>query len=254
MEEKKVLTKFGDLMKEVSKIVVIQKDKEKERYYFKIGKEKIEIENDSSLVSLIKEVIYKLKKKLKLKKKDKIALLIEEFEEGLEFSLIVIDLSKTIMNERIIKELNESLLPLIERIIEIGEEIREEGREGKKVGTWFLIGDYEKLKDYCEQLILNPFKGYLKEERNILKNELKETIKEFAQLDGCFVIDKDGTIVSAGTYINIDTSETKKYQGWGTKHLTASAITKKEDCVAIVISESGGKIKVFKNGKIIYKK
>ena len=252
--EEKLLIKFKKLINEVFKVVIVYKDKEREKYYFEINNEKIEIENSNTLVNLIKEVIYKLKKKLKLKKKGKIAILIEEFEEGLDFSLVVINLSKTILNEKIIKEIDESLLTIIEKVVEIGEEIREEGREGKKVGTWFLIGDYEKLKDYCDQLILNPFKGYLKEERNILKNELKETIKEFAQLDGCFVIDKDGTIISAGTYINIDTSEIKKYPGWGTKHLTASAITKKEDCIAVVISESGGKIKIFKDGKIIYKK
>ena len=87
---------------------------------------------------------------------------------------------------------------VVERVIEIAEEIREEGREGKKIGTLFVIGDPNELALYTKQLILNPFKGYLPEERNILNEELKETIKEFAQLDGAFIIGKDGLYTLQG--------------------------------------------------------
>ncbi len=140
---------------------------------------------------------------------------------------------------------------VVERVIEIAEEIREEGREGKKVGTLFVIGDPAELALYTKQLILNPFKGYLPEERNILKDELKETIKEFAQLDGAFIVGKDGTVHSAGTYIDVNVDGVRRYPGWGTKHLAAAAITAKTDSVSVLLSESGGKIKVFYRGKII---
>ncbi len=140
---------------------------------------------------------------------------------------------------------------VVERVIEIAEEIREEGREGKKIGTLFVIGDPNELALYTKQLILNPFKGYLPEERNILKEELKETIKEFAQLDGAFIIGKDGTVHSAGTYIDVNVDGIRRYPGWGTKHLAAAAITAKTDSVAVLLSESGGKIKVFYEGRII---
>lgn len=242
---------FEQLINEVEKLIIVKKEEEK--YFYELDNEKIYLENTNNIENILKEIVFKIKKKSK-KKLNKIAVIIENFDEGIDFSLNILDLTKTLLNEKLIKEVDEKILQILEKVLEIAEEIREEGREGRKIGTWFLIGDYEKLKDYCEQLIINPFKGYLKEERNILKDELKETIKEFSQLDGCFVIDKDGTIVSCGTYINIDTSQTKKYQGWGTRHLTASAITKKEDCIAVLISESGGKIKVFKDGKIIYKR
>jgi len=36
------------------------------------------------------------------------------------------------------------------------------------VGTAFLIGDYERVRALTSQLVINPFRGYLDEERNIL--------------------------------------------------------------------------------------
>ncbi len=255
--EKNILQKFENLLREVNNVFFIFKEKgenEETNYYLKVNDEKIKIENDFNLLNLIKESIYKIKKRKSIKNK-KIAFLIDDFSEGITFSIIIVDLSRTLLEEKVIKLIKSEYLPILEKIIEICEEIREEGREGRKIGTWFVIGDYEKLKDYCKQLILNPFKGYLKEELNILKNDLKETIKELAQLDGCFVVDKDGCLISAGTYIDINTENIKRYMGWGTKHLTAAALTKEvEDCIAVVLSESGGKIKVFKDGRIIFKK
>ncbi len=158
------------------------------------------------------------------------------------------------ISEETMKELRGFDLRVIERVLQIAEEIREEGREGKKIGTLFVIGDPEELQPYLKQLILNPFKGYLPEERNVLSEELKETIKEFAQLDGAFVLSRDGIIVSAGTYIDVDTSDVRRYSGWGTRHLAAAAITAKTDSVAILVSESGGKIKVFRHGKIVMRR
>lgn len=141
---------------------------------------------------------------------------------------------------------------IIETLIEIGQEIGKEGREGKKVGTLFVIGNADEITPYCRQLIMNPFLGHEKSTLHIVENNnLRETIKNFAQLDGAFIINHEGYIISAGTYIDVDTSAVKPYQGWGTKHLTASAITAQTSAVAILVSESGGTVKVFKNGKLI---
>ncbi|MGM5481182.1 MAG: DNA integrity scanning protein DisA nucleotide-binding domain protein [Nanobdellota archaeon] len=143
---------------------------------------------------------------------------------------------------------------IVENIIEMAKEIGFEGREGKKVGTVFVVGDYDELEPYCRQLIMNPFKGYDKELLNIVENShLKETVKNFAQLDGAFIVDNDGNLRSAGTYLDVDTSNIKPYKGWGTKHLAATAITSETSAIAVLISESGGAVKVFKNGKLILK-
>jgi DNA integrity scanning protein DisA with diadenylate cyclase activity len=142
---------------------------------------------------------------------------------------------------------------VLEKVLEICDEIKKEGREGKMIGGLFLIGDIEELSPFCCQLVLNPFFGYSDNMKDIINNDLNETIKEYAQLDGAFIISNDGIIQSCGTYIDVDTKDVKKYMGWGTKHLAASAITQKTKAIAVLISESGNKIKVFKEGKLILK-
>ncbi len=143
---------------------------------------------------------------------------------------------------------------VIDSTLNIAREIGLEGREGKPVGTLFIIGDYQELKPYLKQLILNPFYGYPPEITNIKNPEISETIKNLAQLDGAFIINLDGTIISAGTYINTPQEvlkNVKVYPGWGTRHLAAVAITKATNSIAILVSSSGGIVKVFKNGKLI---
>lgn len=174
--------------------------------------------------------------------------------DGIPGVVVLFDTRTIKLNEEIMRELEGFDVRVIERVLQIAEEIRNEGREGRKVGTLFVIGDPEELQRYTKQLILNPFKGYLPEERNILSEELKETIKEFAQLDGAFIVSKDGIVISAGTYIDVDVSDVRRYQGWGTRHLAAAAITAKTDSVAVLVSQSGGKVKVFRRGRIIMRR
>lgn len=174
--------------------------------------------------------------------------------EGIPGIVVRFDTKSLKITEETMRELKGFDIRVIERILQIAGEIRDEGREGRKIGTLFVIGDPEELQQYTKQLILNPFKGYLPEERNILSEELKETIKEFAQLDGAFVISRDGIVISAGTYIDVDVSDVRRYQGWGTRHLAAAAITAKTDSVAILVSQSGGKVKVFRHGRIIMRR
>ena len=75
-------------------------------------------------------------------------------------------------------------------------------------------------------------------------------MKEFSQLDGIFVIDRDGTVISAGTYIDIDTSKIDVGQGFGTKHRCCAAITRAIPAIALVLSESGV-VRIMKDGKIV---
>ncbi len=140
---------------------------------------------------------------------------------------------------------------VIESIINIAQEISQEGREGKTIGTAFIIGNKSELLKYVRQLILNPFAGHTEDSRKITDPELKETIKEFAQLDGVFVVDNNGVIVTTGAYIDIDTKDIELPKGLGTRHMCCAAITKATDSIAVTVSQSGGIVRVFKNGKII---
>jgi DNA integrity scanning protein DisA with diadenylate cyclase activity len=125
-------------------------------------------------------------------------------------------------------------------------------REGKAVGTTFLIGDTKNVLEKSRQLIQNPIEGYSHESRLLTNLELQKNIKAFAQLDGAFVITDDGFVESMGREITVDSSNVTQ-PGMGTRHNSVVAITSVTKCVGIVISQSGGAISIFKSGKLVKK-
>jgi DNA integrity scanning protein DisA with diadenylate cyclase activity len=142
---------------------------------------------------------------------------------------------------------------VFDAVFHICTEISIEGREGKPVGTTFLIGDTKNVLGKSRQIILNPFEGHKPETRMIMNPELKENIKALAQLDGAFVITGDGFVESVGRYITVDTSSVKLLPGMGTRHNSVAAITQVTKTVGIVVSQSGGVITIFRNGQILKK-
>ncbi|MBI5444287.1 MAG: PTS sugar transporter subunit IIA, partial [Deltaproteobacteria bacterium] len=54
------------------------------------------------------------------------------------------------------------------RVIQLASDLAREGREGRPVGTAFIVGDYEHVRGLTSQLVINPFLGYRDEEKNIL--------------------------------------------------------------------------------------
>jgi DNA integrity scanning protein DisA with diadenylate cyclase activity len=139
---------------------------------------------------------------------------------------------------------------VLERIITLSADLSREGREGKPIGTIFVVGDPEKLAPFCAQMVMNPFRGYPEEERNILDPTLAETIKEFAAIDGAFIVRGDGVVASAGTYLKVSADVTLP-GGYGSRHRVACAITDAADCVAVALSQSTGEVTVFKNGAVV---
>lgn len=135
-------------------------------------------------------------------------------------------------------------------VLNIAKELAKEGREGRKIGTAFLIGDHEGVLTKSKQLVLNPFHGHSLELRNVSDPRFKETIKEFSQIDGVFVLDNEGFVHAAGRYLNADITLVH-FPGLGTRHHACAAMTKMTAAVAIVVSESGGTVRVFKGGNLI---
>lgn len=221
-----------------------------EKYNFNIDNDE-NIEVEAKLKQILIDAIDK-----KYIKKDSIALFMfdKSASRTFNFGMLVLEVSRVlyrIARFRLTEFMeNEKVL---EKVMEIAEEIRTEGREGQHVGTLFVIGTEEEVSPHLKPLILNPFYGYPEELRDIISNDLNESIKNYAQLDGAFFINTRGIVISAGTYIDVDTTNVKKYYGWGTKHLAAVAITEKTKSIAVLVSESGGLIKLFKNGKLILK-
>jgi DNA integrity scanning protein DisA with diadenylate cyclase activity len=141
-------------------------------------------------------------------------------------------------------------ISVIDTIFHIALEIAHEGREGRQVGTAFIIGDADTVLKHSKQLILNPFQGHKDEDRTITNPEMKECIKELAQLDGAFVVRGNGIVEAAARYITIDTSKVNLPPGHGTRHSSIAAITQETKSIGIIVSQSGGKISLIKEGKI----
>jgi PAS domain S-box-containing protein len=139
---------------------------------------------------------------------------------------------------------------VFEEVYTLSLELSREGREGKPVGTTFVIGSASEVLARSNQLILNPFEGHPRSSRNVTNEDIRETVKELSQIDGAFVISGDGTIEAAGRYITIDTSRASVPKGLGTRHASVAGITLETLAVGIVLSQSGGKVSLFKDGRI----
>lgn len=140
---------------------------------------------------------------------------------------------------------------VFEQALNIAIELASKGKEGKPIGTIFVLGDEEKVLQLSKQMIINPFKGYSPIERNILNPDLKETLREFSSLDGAFVVSGSGEVMAAGRYLGAAMEGRELQQGLGSRHIAASGITALTNAVAIVISESTGDIRIFRNGSVI---
>ncbi len=150
-----------------------------------------------------------------------------------------------VLNYRIPHRVN---LEILSRVISLASDLSRQGREGKPVGTIFVVGEYATVRDYCKQLIINPFSGLDEHERSILDAGLSETIKEFSKIDGGYIVDNAGKIHSGGTYLSIPPHSTQLQPGLGARHAAALGITLVAPVASVVVSESTGHIRVFWDG------
>ena len=77
-----------------------------------------------------------------------------------------------------------------------------------------------------------------------------ETVKEYALLDGAFIINGDGVIESAGSLIQTD-EYVHLPSGLGTRHAAAVAISKAVDCIAVTVSSSTRQVCLFRKGVML---
>jgi diadenylate cyclase len=135
-------------------------------------------------------------------------------------------------------------------VLELAVELAREGREGRRVGTMFVVGDEEEVLRRSRCLILDPLWHHPVERRRITDHNLRETLKELAQLDGAFVISDDGVALSATRYINASSEGIELPLGLGGRHMAAASITYETNAVAVVVSASSV-VRVFDDGQLI---
>ena len=141
---------------------------------------------------------------------------------------------------------------VLDPVIKVAMEIAREGREGQAIGTSFVVGDTKKVLDHSKQFVLNPFHGHRESERQITDEGIQGNIKEFAQLDGAFLVTGTGVVEAAGRCITVDMSQVNLPGGMGSRHSSIAGITQVTKSIGVVVSQSGGMISIFRDGKIVY--
>jgi diadenylate cyclase len=138
----------------------------------------------------------------------------------------------------------------LEHVIELAVELSREGREGRKIGTLFVVGAVEEVLERSRPLLLDPLYGHPRDVLQVDVPDFRETVKELAQLDGAFLVENDGTFVSAGRFIDVDLADPENFlPGLGTRHAAGASISRTTDAVAVVVSQSSV-VRVFAHGKL----
>jgi len=139
---------------------------------------------------------------------------------------------------------------ILEPLIELAVEIAREGREGRRIGTIFTVGDEKAVLDRSRPLILDPLAGHPSEQRTISNANLRGTVKELAQLDGAFVVSDAGIFEAACRYLDAAAEGLDVPLGLGSRHVAGASITRQTRAVAIVVSQSSI-VRLFCHGDLV---
>lgn len=169
-------------------------------------------------------------------------------------SISVINLSEHL--ERLSgKELRkiETKVPLktLKTVVDLALEIGREGREGKSIGTLFVVGDTKNVMENSKPAGFDPVKGYKCKERDLSDKRVREGIKEVAQLDGAFIVSLDGVVIAASRILDSSTAMITLSKGLGSRHWAAAAVSRSTNAVAIAVSQSSGTVRIFVNGEVV---
>lgn len=147
----------------------------------------------------------------------------------------------------------ESSVPLgtLKTVMDLAIEIGREGREGKPVGTMFVIGDTRRVLTHCNPAGYDPVRGYKRTERDLHDAKVCEAIKEIAMLDGAFIVGEDGVVEKACQLVDAMHANITLSKGLGARHWAGAAISRNTKAVAIVVSESSGTVRLFQNGEVV---
>lgn len=189
-----------------------------------------------------------------LKAGDRIVAVYSGFERDNLDSVSVISLTEHLarLTSRDLQRLETQVpLEVLRSIVDLAVEIGREGREGKKVGALFVVGNHRKALSMSHEQVHDPFKGYGRKERAIRSPKVRESIKEIAQIDGAFIIGSDGIAYAAGRILDAPAEGLTLSKGLGARHWAAAAISKACNCIAIAVSESTGTVRIFQNGRVV---
>src|ERR1700728_1677881 len=154
------------------------------------------------------------------------------------------------MFESLLCEVAEYNPDVVEPLVGLAVEIAREGREGKRVGTLFTLGDESAVLARSRPLILDPLLGHPESSRHVTSLNLRGTIKELAQLDGGFVVSHEGIVLSACRYLDAVAAQVDVPLGLGSRHIAAANMSAVTKAVGIVVSESSV-VRIFCHGHLV---
>jgi diadenylate cyclase len=152
--------------------------------------------------------------------------------------------------EEICSERREVNARVLEQTVALAVQIAREGREGRKIGTLFVVGDSETVLRRSKPMILDPLLGHPDESKHINDPDVRETLKELAQLDGAFVVSDEGVVLSAARYIDAVSDRLNVPLGLGSRHMAAASVSKQTGAVAVAVSENST-VRMFDDGELV---
>ncbi len=159
-------------------------------------------------------------------------------------------MGKTQVFEEICSERREVNTRVLEQTVALAVEIAREGREGRKIGTLFVVGDSDVVLKHSRPLILDPLYGHPDDSKRIDDPDMRETLKELAQLDGAFVVSNEGVVLSAARYIDTVSEGVQVPLGLGSRHMAAASVSNHTNAVAVAVSESST-VRMFDDGELV---
>ena len=159
-------------------------------------------------------------------------------------------MGKTQVFEEICSEKRQVNAKVLKQTISLAVEIAREGREGRKIGTLFVVGDSGEVMRRSKPMILDPLQGHADENKQIEDPDTRETIKELAQLDGAFLVSNSGVVLSAARYIDAASDSLDLPLGLGSRHMAGASISQQTSAVSVVVSESS-MVRMFDDGELV---
>jgi len=147
----------------------------------------------------------------------------------------------------------ESSVPLktVKAVVDLAVQIGREGREGKPVGTLFVVGDTRRVLEHAKDSGVDPFRGYNRKHRNLLDAKVQDDAKEVAQLDGAFIVSSDGVIERSRQMLEVSHEDLTMTKGLGARHWAAAAISRKTKAISVVVSQSTGTVRLYQHGHLV---
>lgn len=142
-------------------------------------------------------------------------------------------------------------LETLKTVVDLAVEIGREGREGKQIGTMFVVGDTRRVLAQCHPAGFDPVRGYPRADRDLFDPKVREAVKEVAGLDGAFIVSSDGIVEKAAQLLDAAATDVVLAAGLGARHWAGAAISKNTNCIAVVVSQSSGTVRIFQDGEVV---